>query len=284
MKGDAGNKIALEGTDLHGRGWAVVCLGRIGGADATAALTRLHDDAEQSMLVRTWAIAARVRAAKTRHDLVALSQQVGRFPGAERPLIERFLSDLDATPGAGRLAQMIELTLTVPGLQQQLAPQITAADPATLAEVMLSANHQTVRRQAAAYAGAALQRSPGAVTAFVEAYRFDPEAEQLPWHGGALYVPGITWTQESARQLVGYLIRWHLYCERHEDHGGQNQIHNNLRSVGLSRVAGYCSPGNQIDAYLLAWGRVIGAADLDSLLAEQGVEDQPRYRRILEKL
>ena len=34
-------------------------------------------------------------------------------------------------------------------------------------------------------------------------------------------MPGIAWEKAEARQLVGALIRWHLWCDRKSDAGSQ---------------------------------------------------------------
>ena len=39
-----------------------------------------------------------------------------------------------------------------------------------------------------------------------------------------------------------------------------------------------------IDEWLLVWGRLVGRAEIKRMLAEQGVADEPRYKKILAKL
>ena len=102
-----------------------------------------------------------------------------------------------------------------------------------------SRSHQKVRFQATAYIGTLVQQGNKKVGAAVaKAYEFDADAKNAPWHGGPLYVPGIQWQKEDATALVGNLIAWHLWCDRNGKTSEQQQIYNNLRSVGLSRVAG----------------------------------------------
>ena len=43
------------------RGWAIAALADISGQDVDEGLLGIHSDAKQSMLVRTWAAAARVK-------------------------------------------------------------------------------------------------------------------------------------------------------------------------------------------------------------------------------
>jgi hypothetical protein len=110
-----------------------------------------------------------------------------------------------------------------------------------------------------------------------ETLHFDPFAESLPWLGGPLFV----------LQLAGDLVAWHLWCDLRELGAEKAQIHSNLRSLSLARAAGYSSPGwNDASTadWLLTWGRAMGRAELERLLALQGVDDEPRFQKLLEQV
>ena len=85
-------------------------------------------------------------------------------------------------------------------------------------------------------------------------------------------------------KLVGALIRWHLWCDINGKSDEQQQIHNNIRSLGLARAAGYQSPGWQkadTKAWLSAWGQAVGKDEISDILKEQNVLDNRDYASVL---
>jgi hypothetical protein len=117
--------------------------------------------------------------------------------------------------------------------------------------------------------------------------KFDISAKNVPWNGGALFVPGIQWSKEDARKLVGQLIRWNLWCDVRGKTQEQQQIHNNIRSLGLAQAAGYTSPGwNEVDciAWLKAWGAAVGRTEIEEILKEQDVDNNQEYASVLKDL
>ena len=116
----------------------------------------------------------------------------------------------------------------------------------------------------------------GVAKMVTKALEFDDMAENVPWNGGPLFLPGIAWSKQDAQQLVGQLIRWNLWCDIKNKKNEQKQIHNNIRSLGLARAAGYQSPGwNEVDcsAWLQSWGALMGRAEIKEILEQQGVSD-----------
>ena len=92
------------------------------------------------------------------------------------------------------------------------------------------------------------------------------------------------WNRQNARALVDQLMRWYLWAERHNRQDLKNQIHNNLRSVGLSRVAGYRTQWRTVNAFawLQSWKAVVGTAGIEEILTQQGVQADPVYQRLLQ--
>ena len=279
---------AIEGNDLARRGWAIVALAEIGGDDVDQLLAKVHGDSKQPALLRTWAAAARVYMTESTDELIEKASLVSTFPALGRPLGMRIIERLSDKEQQASPEGILAVSLKVPKLQQALVPAILALGPEKLSGVLTTAKDQTVRRQAAAYLGTlAQQGDKGVAPAVIKVYKFDAQAKDVPWSGGPLFVPGIAWQKDDARALVGNLIRWHLWCDRKGRKAEQKQIHNNLRSVGLARVAGYQSPGFREATtvqWLTTWGKAIGRKALADLLAEQGAADTPKYSNILEKL
>jgi hypothetical protein len=205
-----------------------------------------------------------------------------------RERLVRLLARLHAGDEPISAESILSISLRIPQLQQALAPVILGKGAKKLAVVMTTAKDQNVRRQAAAYLGALAGQGdkdvPGAVVAVC---KFDPKAKDVPWKNGPLFVPGIQWSKDDARALVGNLIAWHLWCDRHSRAAEQTQIHNNIRSLALASAAGYQSPGWQDVGtlkWLAIWGKAAGREELVRILKQQGVDTDRKYSGVLENL
>ena len=118
------------------------------------------------------------------------------------------------------------------------------------------------------------------------ALRFDPLADEVPWVGGALFIPAATWTRGEARQLAGDLLSWMIFCDFKGMHDARNQVQNNLRSVGLANTAGF-EPiwrGAPTEQWLLNWGRAFGRSEVERILALHGVTEDARMAAVLKQL
>ena len=269
------------------RGWAISCLAEIGGQDIDEQLLAIHASDKHSMLIRTWAAAARISMTRSAEALVEKAQLIHKFPALERPIGMRLVNRLNDGASVS-VDKLLSTTLRVPTLQQALAPAILAQGPESLADALINANDQAVRRQAAAYLGTLTAQGDTTVPSHViKVYTFHPSAKEPVWQGGPLFLPGIAWPQAEARTLVGNLIAWHLWCDRNGRNEEKQQIHNNLRSLSLAKAAGYQSPGFQAAdtiAWLKVWGRAVGKDQLRAILAAQGVENHDKYRPALTDL
>ena len=279
---------ALEGNNMVLRGWAIVCLSEIGGKDVEKRLTEMYQDKKQSLLVRTWAAAGMVQLAKSSDEVLKLANLIPQFPALGRPIGLRLVAELGKKGNDATAEDLLNVTLRVPQLQKSLAPAILAKGADSLALALVTAKNQNVRRQAAAYLGTLAAKGEDAVPAVVvKAYKFDPKAKDVPWTGGPLFIPGIQWKKNDAKALVGNLIAWYLWCERNNKTTHHNALHNNLRSLQLAAAAGYKSPGFQkagTDQWLTTWGQAVGKKELEKILKAQGVEQEARYKKILDGL
>lgn len=264
---------AAEGRNLTRRGWAIVALGRIGGADADRALMKIHTGKRQPTLVRTWAAAARIEAATQAHTLVELSALATEFPAVKRPLEKRF-STLAST-GSLSAAELISVVARMPQLQGVLLEPILALGVDRLVKVMVRARDDPQRRLAAAFLATAGARGKAdeVAVAVVKAYRYDVRSPETPWTGGALFVPSIQWKPGPARELTDSLMAWYVFAAKQNDSGTRLQIHNNLRGVGLAAAAGYRSPGWNdpgVERWLKVWVQARGAGAVRDMLKKQG--------------
>jgi hypothetical protein len=269
--------VAHYDEDLSRRGRAVVALTSIGDDCADQALLEIHRYRSAPELVRTWAAAGLLNRARTLDELVAFQSMLGGGPALARPLEIRALALVEPDSDAGAL---LALWATVPGLQAALAPALTSRPPQELVAAMLTHDNGDARRFAAGLL-AGLDARPELVEAVVEAYRFRPGSEGVLWAGGPLYVPSFGWSAPDARRLIGHLIAWHVYCNERAMTGEQQQIYNNLRSVGLHRVAGYPRPDTNTRNLLAQFAQVEGVEALRALLEEQGLAEDPRYSGLL---
>lgn len=275
-------KVATKDESLSKRGWAIAALAEIGGQDVDEYLLDVHADTDQKLVVRTWAAAARVSMTRTVNGLIEKANLVPQFPALGRPIGMRIVEKMSADPSKANPEKVMAVTQKVPQLQGSLAPMIIAFGPEKIAKVMVTGKDQNVRRIAAGYLGSVAQQGGAKEVAEVVKKRlaFDAQASEVPWNGGPLFIPGIQWSKENATELVGSMIRWNLWCDVNGKSQEQRQIHNNIRSLGLARAAGYQSPGwNNIDciSWLRAWSKVVGKDGIKKILTEQNVLGTGKY-------
>ncbi|MEC8338158.1 MAG: DUF2330 domain-containing protein [Planctomycetota bacterium] len=274
---------------LAGKGWTIACLANIPGQDVDELLLGIQESSTEPMLVRTWAAAARVDRCRSAAALIEKASLISRFPALSRPIGKRLVHQLQAGDDQVPLERLLAISVRTPQLQQALSPMILASKPEELVATMQRAKEGDVRRQAAAYlstlatSGDASQIASTVATAC----NFDPLRTDVPWQGGPLFIPGLAWQEHpiNARLLVDQLIRWMLWCDRHGRAAEQAQIHNNLRSLSLARAVGYRSPGWQTAdtvTWLRAWRALVGDETIRSMLEQQQVGNNPRYRAALD--
>lgn len=276
---------AREGRNLLRRGWSIVGLSEIGGPLIKEGLPKIYDDSNQPMLVRTWAAAALIELARQLGALTPLRTLISRFPATRRPFLKRLMSLVTRREG---LPLLLTLASQDYSLRSKLAPAITSFGVKPLVKEMVHGKGNIIRQLAAGYLGGLAQKKAKEVAkAVVHAYRFRRGAVVVPWDGGALFVPGISWNREEAQALVRELIQWMVFVDIRQHPGVHRQLHNNLRSLQLARVAGYQSPGwSMVDTtrWLAIWGRSVGCPALVKVLKTQGQYRNARYRAALDSV
>ena len=259
------NEANDDGAEMSSRGWAIVGLQRIGGKRASTELDTILADDSNPPLVRTWAASARMGTSKDFDELMALQPHIYTWPALERP----FGMQAVALADTGDIGQMLSISAQVPEVNEAFAPIIAKAGSKELIVAMRTAPDDNARRMAAGYV-ASLSQSDNAVAGqILDAYDFEPGAEAVPWDGGALWIPSVGWKKKDARELIGSLIQWHFYCGEKGWSGPQQQVTNNLYSVGLTRPAGFSGSmyGNS-EELLAEYGRVVGTKEANELRQE----------------
>lgn len=279
-------KIVRTGEELPQRGWAIAALAEIGGTDIDEYLLDIHADEAKEMIVRTWAAAARVSMTRSVNGLIEKAQLISKFPALGRPIGMRLVEQMSKEGEEVDPEQMIQATLRVPQLQQSLAAAIMAFGPEKLTNVLYNCGENNVRQTAAGYLGSLANAGEGQKVAdqIIGAVKFDPQANDVPWKGGALFIPNIQWDKENSTALVGNLVRWHVWCDMNDRAEEQQQIHNNLRSMSLVQAAGYNSPGWQSIGtveWLDCWKAAVGKDGIKKVLEDVGAEDSKKYSKFL---
>jgi hypothetical protein len=166
------------------------------------------------------------------------------------------------------------------------AKMILSLGPRQLASLTLHAKTNERRQLAAGYLASfgrpGESQSKAANAAFNAQIKFDVEAQKLPWDGGALYVPSLPWSQTEARELIGQLIRWMVWCSRRNNQAGQTQIANVISGASsLLQVAGASQLANSssADGCLEQWRTIVGVGETRKILAEQGLTKLPQYQQ-----
>ena len=103
---------------------------------------------------------------------------------------------------------------------------------------MLTGKDNNIRRTAAGFVGGLAQGGGEKAVADAVIAKINRPGHQVPWKGGALFIPGIKWQGARGKTLITALTGWMLFCEKHNMTAEKQQIFNNLRSVGLSRSNG----------------------------------------------
>lgn len=258
--------------DLPTSGWAIVCLGRIGGPQATEQLKSICTNRKQPNLVRTWAAAAMVQAARTDQELDEVALLARDFPAIGRPVAFEFRRRLHDGATIESIESLIGVTIRAPHLEPAIATDILSSGNQLLLRAMLAAKDVEVRRKAAAYLATLGNTPEGGNSVGVDlaaAMQFDPMAKAPPWHDGPLFLPAIQWPVAESRSLVESLITWRVWADRHKQQDVAQQIDNNLASLQLAQFAGYQIPGSRTaEGWLESWRTAAGDAAVEKILKQ----------------
>jgi hypothetical protein len=274
--------------ELRARGWAMVCLSHLEGSEPKASTTfrTLLEDRGDEPLARLWAAGGLAQVAPPEETLAAMLGVISA-EGLSPPPPRNFR-------GRGRVRQPSQAP---PPLGQALSEAVVTQGkrkPSALASVCLEGRDNEIRRLAASFLGASQVDSEEARKSYIEALRFGETAEP-PWKGGALFVPGVAWTEEQARDLLAELVHWMLWAEAKAASGPApqdlvQQVRNNLVSVAATRAGfGWDWSRNGTGWALLwsdKWGKEADASlcrQATALLAH-ALEREPENGALLSRL
>ena len=262
--------------DLIAKGWAIQAIAKMKTPDSKEILTKIEKDKTQETLVRTWAASALIQFCTTTDDLLTMMPLVKQYPALSRPVgiqLARLSGGLDPL-------QALDMSLKIPQLKEALQDTILSGEPSILIEAMLTHADMTIRRQSAAYLATMGRTNAATIPALIKAYDFTPQATQVMWNGGPLYVPSVSWDKENGTALFAHLVSWYLFCDKKGLRQEKKQLYNNMRSVTLLGAIGmprYIQ--NSTEEILKAFKGVVGSRQLQIMLEEQGMKKQ--YAHVL---
>ena len=263
-----------------------------------------------SPLVKLWSQAALVELTTTPEELLALfdaatekrldpDQQFGVIPiGIElqRPIalklkdwddqltLEDRLMFLGLAQSAGQAANVS------PNISAVITPSLKAVDPKELVDLMFTSRNQEVRRLSAALlAGFNEDKRKVVFAAVMEKLQVGGQAKEVPWVGGALFLPQFSNMNKSeATELITGLTRWSVWTDLHKTPPAQvTPIENNLRSYSLWQAA----EGGSLNwrnakggpGWLEVFSKLKGAAAAKALLKELNVPKDSDYWAMVAK-
>ena len=280
QKGDSSlpslETLLTETDDLIAKGWAIQTIAKMKSPKSKNLLVRIEKETSHEVLVRTWAAAALIQLCTTTDDLLTLLPLVQKYPSLHRPIGLR----LEHLSGGLNSLQALELTMEIPQLKSSLQKNILSGEPTILIEAMLTHADMKIRRESAAYLATMGRSNTATIPALLKAYDFTPQATQVRWTGGPLYVPSIAWDKENGTALFAHLVSWYLFCEKNGLSQEQQQLYNNMRSVTLLGAIGmprYIRKDTR--DILKAFHGVVGTRQIQVMLEEQGMKQ--KYANIL---
>ena len=266
-----------DSAEMTERGWAVACLGELKGQGVVVRLHELANDGSLPTLVRSWCMAALYKQATSVEQLAEYAR--GPMPLGHAELHRPFqirLSELLAEEEATDLSQLLELSSSYPFLNAMVIPSIREHGAQAIVRELLTNSKMQVRSQAAAVLGA-IGTKPEDQASIAQlvlgSLAFTTDSETVPWHGGPLFLPGITWKAEDGEQAIEHLLSWWMWCEQRELQGEISVIANNLWV--FSQAASVTNQAS-LDLWLFDWGRRIGSEKLEQKIKQSGGSDKQR--------
>jgi Uncharacterized protein conserved in bacteria (DUF2330) len=177
-----------------------------------------------------------------------------------------------------------------PNIAAVITPALKAAKIPDLVRLMFHSDGQDVRRLSAALlAGFQEEKRKAVFSSVMEELSVNSSATDVPWAGGALFLPQFSNMNKSeAQELITGLTRWSLWTDIHKTPAAQIQpLENNLRSYSLWAAAGGGEDWRNANGgkeWLQAYGKLMGADAVASLLQEQKVPKNSPYWAVVKVL
>jgi len=244
--------------DILARGRALICLKKIKNSKASPSLANLYNDKNEKDVLRLWAAASwlSVNPEKAldgilsnphQQTMVNLNTRIGRATiEQKKQILSNYINQ-----------QFSQIDYNMFNALNNLIVKESRNFAPALAKLCLKGSNNNVRRSAAAYLGSPQIKSDESLTIYLEllSYNNKKNANHSPWHGGALFVPGIQWGPKKGSNLSANLIHWMLWAESKNDNENIQQIRNNIAAVGNQMgIAGWNKVWSMKGSdWVLAW-------------------------------
>lgn len=279
---------AQFGNSLTVRGWAIVALSRIQEPSGyvTQQLKRIEGNTSNPELLRTWTAAAIIQRADNIDELGNRIDFLSQYPALVRPI--KLKAKSFQTSQSKILKPLVTAVSKNKNLQNndEFINFLQSFPLSNLLNLQFSLPANQGRQTIAKIVGGIARNGQTEKTcnALLDTLKFRPGEDEVPWKGGALFLPRIQYNQQQAKSVAKTLIKWIVWAKRNGRSEAINQIHNNLRSVSLARTAGYDtirSRSGNASSWLRQWKDAFGEEEVRTILNEQNALNHSAFQRIL---
>lgn len=174
-----------------------------------------------------------------------------------------------------------------PTISNVISPGLKKAKVSDLVGLMFNSEGQEIRRLSAALlAGFQDDKRKAVFSSVMEELTVDQSAKDVPWAGGALFLPQFSsMNQSESRELITGLTRWSVWTEIHKTSEEQvRPLENNLRSYSLWTAAGSkaqdwrSAKGGK--GWLAAYRKLMGPQAAKGILEDLRVSKDSPYWKI----
>lgn len=262
LEADAGSQHNLAASFLEGRG------------DVQELLQKRIDEGKLStdqlleMAVRTTAHGALFGPLLVDNAPEVLTKQLGNTEDlTKRSQVSRILATSEKgrelmrkSLGDKTIHEVAALAAENNTTGQVLAPVLLESSNEELADVMLQGKTAAIRRLAA---GLIASRPPeeheDVIAVITSALSYDEKRDVVPWNNGALFLPSVTYTKDSAQRLVIELVRWHAACGKKQLTSEQSKIDTALMNGTLLSAGQYRAPRRSAKRKVYQWRNMLVA-------------------------
>ena len=200
---------------------------------------------------------------------------------SEKLSLEEQLRFLGLSSRMGRVANVS------PTISNVISPMLKKAKISDLVSLMFNSEGQEIRRLSAALlAGFKDNKRKEVFSSVMEELTVRSDAKQVPWAGGALFLPQFrNMNKSESRELITGLTRWSVWTELNETQAAQvKPLENNLRSYSLWTAAGSKAQdwrrAKGGKGWLAAYRKLMGAKAAQGILQDLRVPKDSSFWKI----
>ena len=288
----------LCGDNIISQGWCIVAMQEIARSEeGTKVFDRLEvvqSDTTKPLILRCWSAAARANLTSEFDSILKQIRRTDRFAFVQKMLLAKAKTHLTSDDFKGSTDELLLMGVNYPQLAQQTKKLAENAPVEELVKIWRT-GYATSAYDAARQVLSTLSKKKNKeiIEAITASFAFDAKAKQSPFNN-YLYLPTLTWDQESARKFTEQLIRWHIWID---EKFGKNStpkyyIYYLFHNSGVFKSVGYKSKSKRAihnDYYnsalwLKNWGETVGYKGVGEILEDLGLEEKEKYKKVYDKL